>query len=59
MLYLMPHLNVRLRPRLQAQLRPGSRIVSHQFDMGDWPPQQIVKLHPSEEDSTLYLWQIE
>lgn len=59
MLYLMPHLNVRLRPRLQAQLRPGSRIVSHQFDMGDWHPQQIVKLHPSEEDSTLYLWQIE
>ena len=29
-------LNVRLRPRLWAELRPGTRIVSHQFDMGDW-----------------------
>jgi trans-aconitate methyltransferase len=58
MLYLMPHLNLRLRPRLQAQLQPGSRIVSHQFDMGDWLPQKVVRLMPSEEDSTLYLWRI-
>lgn len=59
MLYLLPHLNLRLRPRLWQQLRPGTRIVSHQFDMGDWPPQRVVKLAPSEEDSTLYLWVIE
>jgi SAM-dependent methyltransferase len=58
MLYLMPHLNLRLRPQLQRQLRPGSRIVSHQFDMGDWTPQRILPLVPSEEDSTLYLWHI-
>jgi trans-aconitate methyltransferase len=58
MLYLMPHLNLRLRPRLQAQLQPGSRIVSHQFDMGDWLPQKVVRLMPSEEGSTLYLWRI-
>lgn len=58
MLYLMPHLNLRLRPRLQAQLQPGSRIVSHQFDMGDWRPQKVVRLLPSEEDSTLYLWSV-
>ncbi len=58
MLYLLPHLNVRLRPRLQAQLRPGSRIISHQFDMGDWQPTQIVTLTPSEEDSILYLWTV-
>jgi trans-aconitate methyltransferase len=55
-LYLLPHLNLRLRPQLWAQLRSGARVVSHQFDMGDWEPQKIVKLVPSEEDSTLYLW---
>ncbi|MDA0268623.1 MAG: class I SAM-dependent methyltransferase [Cyanobacteria bacterium] len=56
MLYLLPHLNVRLLPRLRAQLRPGSRIVSHQFDMEGWEPDRVVTLTPSEEDSTLYLW---
>jgi len=35
-LYLLPELNVRLRPKLFAELRPGSRVVSHSFDMGDW-----------------------
>lgn len=57
-LYLLPHLNLRLRPRLLQQLRSRSRIVSHQFDMGDWQPDQVLKLIPSEEDSTLYLWVI-
>lgn len=55
-LYLLPHLNLRLRPRLWEQLRSGTRVVSHQFDMGDWVPTRTVKLMPSEEDSTLYLW---
>lgn len=58
-LYLLPHLNRRLRPRLQHQLRPGSRVISHQFDMGDWKPTKWVKLSPSEEDSILYLWVID
>ncbi len=53
--YLLPHLNVRLRPKLR-QLRAGSRVVSHQFDMGDWEPQRVVKLPESEEESTVYLW---
>jgi tRNA G37 N-methylase Trm5 len=35
-LYLLPDLNLKLRPRLLAELKPGTRIVSHQFDMGDW-----------------------
>jgi SAM-dependent methyltransferase len=35
-LYLLPTLNVKLRPKLFAELRPGSRVVSHAFDMGDW-----------------------
>jgi hypothetical protein len=35
-LYLLPTLNVRLRPKLYAELKPGSRVVSHAFDMGNW-----------------------
>jgi hypothetical protein len=35
-LYLLPELNVKLRPKLFKELRPGSRVVSHSFDMGDW-----------------------
>lgn len=56
--YLLPHLNLKLRPRLWAQLRPGARVISHQFDMGDWPPDDVFKLEPSEEDSTLYAFRI-
>jgi SAM-dependent methyltransferase len=58
LIYLLPHLNLRLRPRLLNQLRPGSRIISHQFDMGDWLPETTLKLNPSEEDSILYRWRI-
>lgn len=57
-LYLLPHLNVRLLPRLLQQLRPGARIVSHQFDMGDWEPDQMLQLPASEEESTIYVWRI-
>ncbi len=58
MIYLLPHLNLRLRSRLWEQLKPGSRIISHQFDMDDWEPQQVIHLPDSEEESTLYLWVI-
>ncbi len=58
LIYLLPHLNLRLRPRLKAQLKPSSRIISHQFNMGDWLPDRTLKLVPSEEDSILYLWHI-
>ncbi|MEM1281256.1 MAG: class I SAM-dependent methyltransferase [Cyanobacteria bacterium P01_H01_bin.152] len=57
-LYLLPHLNARLCPHLWQQLRPGTRIVSHQFDMGDWEPDEILALPQSEEESVLYLWKI-
>jgi SAM-dependent methyltransferase len=51
-LYLLPELNVRLRPRLWAELPPGTRIVSHAFDMGDWKP-----LEEKEVDgSDIFLW---
>lgn len=49
-LYLLPQLNARLAPRLMA-LRPGTRIVSHRFPMGDWSPDQT-----DTAGGTVYLW---
>src|SRR4051812_23804289 len=44
-LYLLPDLNVKLRKRLLAELKPGSRIVSHQFDMGNWKPERKLEVN--------------
>ena len=54
-LYLLPSLNVKLRPQLFKQLKPGTRVVSHDFDMGNWKPDRVVK---TKEGSTIYLWTI-
>lgn len=51
-LYLLPEINLRLRPRLLAELRPGTRIVSHDFDMGDWQPDQ----RRDDGGAPVYLW---
>lgn len=53
-LYLLPEINLRLRPKLLTELRPGTRVVSHAFTMGDWRPdeQRVV------EGKTIYLWLI-
>lgn len=56
-LYLLPHLNLRLRPALFEQLQPGTRIVSIDFDMGDWQPEEVLRLE-IEEETTLYFWTI-
>jgi len=53
-LFLFRELNLRLRPKLQAQLKPGARVVSHRFDMGDWAPDAQVTVH----GNPLYLWKI-
>jgi SAM-dependent methyltransferase len=53
-LYLLPEVNLRLRPKLQKQLKPGSRIVSHSFDMGDWKPSKTQ----TNQGETIYLWKI-
>jgi SAM-dependent methyltransferase len=55
-LYLSPDLNRRLRPKLLSELRPGSRIVSHGFDMGDWAPVRTLQVTSNEGTHTLYLW---
>jgi SAM-dependent methyltransferase len=54
-LYLLPTVNVQLRPRLWQQLAVGSRVVSHAFDMGpEWPPEQTINLG----GRTIYRWTI-
>src|SRR5262245_26909496 len=56
-LYLLPESNLKLRPILQQKLKPGTRIVAHDFDMGDWKPLKTVELKDQDGDEhTLYLW---
>ena len=43
-IYLLPEVNLMVRPKLLATLKPGTRIVSHDYDMGDWPPDQRMVL---------------
>ena len=45
-LYLLPLINLDLKPRILADLRPGTRDVSHAFDMGRWAPDAVVAHHP-------------
>lgn len=55
-LYLLPSLNVKLRPQLFEQLRPGTRIVSHDFDMGDWEPDRVITVEGSHGTHMVYYW---
>ncbi len=54
-LYLLPDINLRLRPKLLSELKPRTRVVSHAFDMGDWKPDKTVSV---DELRTIYLWVI-
>jgi ribosomal protein L11 methylase PrmA len=55
MLYLLPSLNEKLMPKLQKELKPGTRIVSHGFTMGDkWPPDERREVG----GRTIYMWRI-
>jgi hypothetical protein len=61
-MYLLPEFNLRLRPKLLAELRPGARIVSHDWDMGEWAPEAKIEVPAPGKPvglrkvSTLYLW---
>jgi SAM-dependent methyltransferase len=61
-LFLLNSVNLKLRPRLQAELKPGTRIVSNTFDMGDWKPDKEATVGNADEESflshKLYYWVI-
>jgi hypothetical protein len=58
MLYLSNTLNVMLRPKLLRELRPGSRIISHDFRMGDWPPEKTIRVPWKNLYRTVYVWTV-
>ena len=55
-MYLLPDVNMRLRPKLLSELKPGTRIVSHNYDLGDWQPVQRKEMDVSGVNHTLFLW---
>jgi hypothetical protein len=63
-LYLLPEFNMKLRPLLLSQMRPGSRVVSHEWDMGDWLPDETLlvpspeKPHGTNREHKVMLWVI-
>lgn len=61
MLFLLNSVNLKLRPKLLQDLKPGTRIVSNTFDMGDWKPDKEASVDRTDDDATslsrhLYLW---
>ena len=59
MLFLSPEFNLRLRPKLERELAPASRVVSHWHDMGDWPPTRTVRMRSDGRERPVYLWVID
>ncbi|TAG03227.1 MAG: class I SAM-dependent methyltransferase [Betaproteobacteria bacterium] len=63
-LYLLPEFNMKLRPLLLAQMRPGSKVVSHEWDMGDWRADETLtfpstqKPHGTKKEHVVMLWVI-
>ena len=59
-MYLLPEVNLMIRPNIWKQMKTGSRVVSHDFDMGDWKPLKTEHIKDgSSWDHTLYLWHVE
>ena len=55
-MYLLPSVNMKLRPKILDEMKPGSRVVSHAFDMEDWEPEQEVTVEPGGQ--TVYMWTV-
>jgi SAM-dependent methyltransferase len=53
-LYLSTSINLQLEPKLRSELKPGTRIVSHDFLIGSWKPDELVKV----DEATVYLWRV-
>ncbi len=58
MLFLWPEVNLRLRPKLLRELKPGARVVSHMHQMGDWRPERSVRIKATDRERSIYLWTI-
>jgi SAM-dependent methyltransferase len=58
MLFLSPSFNRKLRPKLQRELAPGARVVSHWHDMADWQPARSLRIRSDGRDRPIYLWVI-
>ena len=59
MTYMGDELNIRLRPILWENMKPGSRIVSHRFIFGDWKPDRTINVMGADGDEyTLHVWTI-
>ena len=56
MLFLFPDINLKLRPKLLRELKPGTRVVSHWHSMGDWAPQETVRVSSGRRERNVYLW---
>jgi len=62
-LFLLSSVNLKLRPKLLAELKPGTRVVSNTFDMGDWKPEKEFTLDDGNDEDTFlshrfYLWRV-
>jgi hypothetical protein len=59
-MYLLPEIMLELRDRLWRDLRPGTRIVSHDYHMGEWRPDEarVVRIGTGDEDSVVYYWMV-
>jgi precorrin-6B methylase 2 len=57
-LYLMPAANAELKEKLLAEMKPGSRVVSHDFEMPDWKPETIERVQAEDRQHTVYVWRI-
>lgn len=55
-LYLLPDVNLKLRSKLLEELEPGTRIVSHDFNMGEWQPERVVQVQGPTGQHILYYW---
>jgi SAM-dependent methyltransferase len=53
-MYLLPSVNLKLRPKILSEMSPGSRVVSHAFDMGDWKPDKVVQI----DGRDVYYWTV-
>jgi tRNA G37 N-methylase Trm5 len=59
-MYLLPEVNLMIRPNIWKQMKPGSRVVSHDFDMGDWKPLKSENFKDANGwDHNIYLWHVE